>query len=358
MAVDFTSMLQNKYHIQQQEADARTTSAGAEANLANARAKIEIPGQAALSQAQASHFNEQTRLAGMQAQSQAGLQGAQADYYGSHAALNRNELMPDPNLNQALIALHEQMRQYWTPGGGLPPYGQQAAPATGSTPAATGSTPAAAPATGSTPAAPRVAEPAGSNWTAPQTARTALPGYNHTPSAATVASPNYTDLTDLGKGLRYSDGTAQVPGKGPGNVDTVPAMLAPHEAVLNAGAAQHVGPHLINVLNALGAHKMAVEGHAPQPGPQDQGPPQAAPSGRGMPAGKSAKGKGAPPAKGKPPGHASGTPDVGSGSNSYDSYVRGLQVQDPNSTANVVSNVRAKLTGQTTNVPRPQPVAR
>jgi len=340
MAVDFNSMLQNKYHIQQQEADARTTSAGAEASLANARAKIEIPGQAALSQAQASHFNEQTRLAGMQAQAQAGLQGAQADYYGSHAALNRNDLTPDPNLNQALIALHGQMRQYWTPGGGLPSYGQPAAPA--------------APATGSTPASPRVAEPAGSNWTAPQTAQPGTGSYNYTPSTATVASPNYMDLTDPSKLPHFSDGTAQVPGKGPGNVDTVPAMLAPHEAVLNAGAAQHVGPHLINVLNALGAHKMAMEGHAPQPGPQDQGPPQAAPSGRGMPAGKSAKGKGAPPAK----GHANGTPDVGSGSNSYDSYVRGLQVQDPNSTANVVAGVRAKLTGGQTATPRPQPVVR
>jgi hypothetical protein len=45
-------------------------------------------------------------------------------------------------------------------------------------------------------------------------------------------------------------GTAQVPGKGTGNVDKVPAMLAPHEAVLTHGAADALGRKKIAALNA------------------------------------------------------------------------------------------------------------
>lgn len=53
-------------------------------------------------------------------------------------------------------------------------------------------------------------------------------------------------------------GTARVPGKGDGTKDTVPAMLAPGEAVLNKSAADTAGRGLIAVLNELGARKMGM----------------------------------------------------------------------------------------------------
>ena len=50
--------------------------------------------------------------------------------------------------------------------------------------------------------------------------------------------------------MGFFGGTAQVPGKGSGNVDKVPAMLAPHEAVLTHGAADALGRGKIAALNA------------------------------------------------------------------------------------------------------------
>lgn len=50
--------------------------------------------------------------------------------------------------------------------------------------------------------------------------------------------------------LPFMGGTAQVPGRGSGNVDKVPAMLAPHEAVLTHGAASALGRDKIAALNA------------------------------------------------------------------------------------------------------------
>lgn len=56
----------------------------------------------------------------------------------------------------------------------------------------------------------------------------------------------------------FSKGTDKVPGKAPktGNTDTTPAMLTPGEAVLNVGAAEHLGRDTIDVLNAIGNIKM------------------------------------------------------------------------------------------------------
>lgn len=53
-------------------------------------------------------------------------------------------------------------------------------------------------------------------------------------------------------------GTARVPGKGNGKTDTVPAMLAPGEAVLNKAAADGMGRGLISALNKMGAKKMGL----------------------------------------------------------------------------------------------------
>jgi len=88
--------------------------------------------------------------------------------------------------------------------------------------------------------------------------------------------------------------------------------------VLNAGAAQHVGPHLIDVLNALGAQDGDGR-RAPQQQPGRSRQPRPA---RVCP----------PPRQEGPVKAASGTADVGGPglqNGSYDAYVRALQTQDP-----------------------------
>lgn len=52
----------------------------------------------------------------------------------------------------------------------------------------------------------------------------------------------------------YSKGATKVPGKGSSKVDTVPAMLAPKEAVLNEHAADLIGRDNITAANAAGNH--------------------------------------------------------------------------------------------------------
>ncbi len=103
--------------------------------------------------------------------------------------------------------------------------------------------------------------------------------------------------------INAKGGTPQVPGKGAPNVDSVPATLAPQEAVLNAGAAHHLGRGTIAALNALGAAKMAQAGMPPATPPTAHGVPM----GRGMPPKAAAKG----PAKGAPPAKAHGKPAAG-----------------------------------------------
>lgn len=58
--------------------------------------------------------------------------------------------------------------------------------------------------------------------------------------------------------VHAQQGLAKVPGSGPSNVDSVPAMLAPNEAVLNAPAADMVGRGLIKALNRVGVQKMGM----------------------------------------------------------------------------------------------------
>lgn len=59
--------------------------------------------------------------------------------------------------------------------------------------------------------------------------------------------------------VKAQAGMTRVPGQGPSNVDSVPAMLAPEEAVLNAPAADMVGRGLIEALNQIGAMKMGMK---------------------------------------------------------------------------------------------------
>ncbi len=59
-------------------------------------------------------------------------------------------------------------------------------------------------------------------------------------------------------GAGYLFGATAVPGQGSGTVDKVPAMLAPHEAVLNRAAADMLGRGLISALNARGVRQMGM----------------------------------------------------------------------------------------------------
>jgi hypothetical protein len=59
-------------------------------------------------------------------------------------------------------------------------------------------------------------------------------------------------------GAGYLFGATAVPGQGSGTVDKVPAMLAPHEAVLNKAAADMMGRGKIAALNARGAQQMGL----------------------------------------------------------------------------------------------------
>ena len=70
-------------------------------------------------------------------------------------------------------------------------------------------------------------------------------------------SQRSTGWSQLGM-LGLASGTSRVPGMGNGAVDTVPAMLAPGEAVLNRAASDALGRGLIAALNQRGAQKMGL----------------------------------------------------------------------------------------------------
>jgi hypothetical protein len=59
-------------------------------------------------------------------------------------------------------------------------------------------------------------------------------------------------------GAGYLFGATAVPGRGSGTVDKVPAMLAPHEAVLNKAAADMMGRGNIAALNAQGMKQLGL----------------------------------------------------------------------------------------------------
>jgi hypothetical protein len=75
------------------------------------------------------------------------------------------------------------------------------------------------------------------------------------PAFTTTATSRNRDASDP---YRFAKGTARVPGKGDPRRDTVPAKLAPGEAVLNKPAADMAGRGLIAALNKLGAQKMGM----------------------------------------------------------------------------------------------------
>ena len=245
--MDIGSLVQQKYNIAQQDANARTTQVQSQASLDAVRAGLmpqQLNNEGLLQRAQAGHLDAQTGMVAPLGQAsidasraQIGVAGAQTGLLGAQTASAKLDLQPmSQPMIDALSAAH--------------------------------------------------AGRMGTN------AR--LPGQLGQPSSLLEKNPDGTPKYGAVRG--YASGTSDVPGPGSGAQDSVPAELAPHEAVLNQGATAHLGPQLIDVLNALGAHKMAMEGNAPQtpPGgaapdqPDDQPAPKAEkkPPGKGMPAAK------------------------------------------------------------------------
>ena len=99
------------------------------------------------------------------------------------------------------------------------------------------------------------------------------------------------------------NGKTSVPGKMPPqgqNTDVTPANLTPGEAVLNRGAAEHLGRDVIDVLNAIGNIKMQGDkGAVSTPGPVTKAPTDSENGVKGY-------------CMGGVPGYAQGTGDVGS----------------------------------------------
>jgi hypothetical protein len=120
---------------------------------------------------------------------------------------------------------------------------------------------AAAPAPAPTPVTPAPAAPAAgasSSLLSPQPVTLTPPPTPAAPQAP-IAPPTDWQARAQGNGKPgYSTGTSRVPGKGSPKVDSVKANLAPDEAVLNAGAADHIGRPVIDALNAIGMAKMGM----------------------------------------------------------------------------------------------------
>ncbi len=73
-------------------------------------------------------------------------------------------------------------------------------------------------------------------------------------------APPRSDFSNylFGGAAGKAKGTPRISGEGSGKVDTVPAMLAPGEAVLNKSAAEILGRGLIAALNRAGAAQMGM----------------------------------------------------------------------------------------------------
>ena len=139
---------------------------------------------------------------------------------------------------------------------------------------------------------------------AESTARTsAIPGITDWLKGTSIdnnSGGNFAMGTDR---VNAMNGKTSVPGKMPPqgqNTDVTPANLTPGEAVLNRGAAEHLGRDVIDVLNAIGNIKMQGDkGAVSTPGPVTKAPTDSENGVKGY-------------CMGGVPGYAQGTGDVGS----------------------------------------------
>ena len=137
-----------------------------------------------------------------------------------------------------------------------------------------------------------------------------IPGLSNLLGSGFGGAPDKTLLNDnpenhaMGTSrINAMDGKTSVPGKMPPqgqNTDVTPANLTPGEAVLNRGAAEHLGRDVIDVLNAIGNIKMQGDkGAVSTPGPVTKAPTDSENGVKGY-------------CMGGVPGYAQGTGDIGS----------------------------------------------
>lgn len=250
--VDFNALLERKYAILGQQADADMMRAQASANYDSARAAAlgpESARQNALNKAQI------------------GQMGAQSKYYG---ALGIQAGAAADESREATEAL--RLARPPAPGGGAPGGPPSLGGMLSTTPIEAQRAPmpsvqfgqqfgqsfsGSAPATSASSNAPN-----NGDWSR-QNAASEMAGVKS-------VQPMYKDKSREGGGISMSGfkkGTARVPGKGSPKKDSVPAVLAPGEAVLNAKAAEMAGRDNIAALNRKGAAKMGmVPGKGNMPG--------------------------------------------------------------------------------------------
>lgn len=236
---DWDGLAAMKYGIMQQQANADTTRANASANYDNARAGVvgaQAANDAALAKANIGHL------------------GAQSQYLGAQTAEQRSSTAAMDSYGRGNIfdRMSGGGARGGAPGGMLSSTPIASQPSLGAPPMPSNFTTNA-----SFNGAPKPAGPPKADWS--QT-NAASPG-----AGVKSVQPSYQDKDPEGGGVRMSGlkkGTARVPGKGSPKKDTVPAKLAPGEAVLNAPAAQMAGRGNIAALNRAGATQMGM-----RPGP-------------------------------------------------------------------------------------------
>jgi hypothetical protein len=240
------SLLVNKYHILGINAQSEALRAQSEATLNSARAAA-IPGESAATIAATRAGAYKTGQEGNQvaplARSEIGLRGAQAGYSGA-LAKQTNALYDPGNLDFDTLAHHAKTILGYpeeAPGTSAPTLQMQDQQQDQQQDAISPNTPAPA---------------IHINGTTPVTQSAFDPFAANSPAFA-PGSFNRRLGPDEPAGVSpYAKGTPKVPGKGSGKVDTVPAMLAPGEAVLNKAAAEHMGRGMIEQLNKFGLAKM------------------------------------------------------------------------------------------------------
>ena len=248
----FEGFLQQKYDIQRQEANARS-------NLENEQAKTLAPATASENALRAAQANEtNTRASTLQPLANAsiaqtganiGEAGARTGLYNTEAQVQGLDLYPVNDL--IAHTFHSGMTT------GNSAYAPSSQPAGSATP----SFGSPAPASGGV-------SRSGSFGNV-----LSLPSIDAgSPLASSNGQIQLQGGNQARKPLGYETGTTKVPGKAPakGNTDTVPAMLTPGEAVLNVGAAEHVGRDNIEKANQIGLAKMKGKG---MPAPKAKGKP-------------------------------------------------------------------------------------
>lgn len=261
--VDFQSALAQKYSILQQNADTEALKARSEANLTDVKAGL-LPNESAAQQ--------------FAARSQGNAANAQANLTNVNAGLRPGESASENLLRRSQAGLADAGARAGNIQGDLAP--SEAVARNLFTGAQADETAAR---TRGLDIQNRLGQAGLSDITNRSVLDNALGSYYDTYHSSTASRTNP---------LGYADGTEHVDAHNgaTGLVDTVPAELAPGEAVLNRPAAEHLGRGFIKMLNDYGMHQMEIEKQDPNVQAQ-MAQEQSQVRGQAQPQTKAAKGK-------------------------------------------------------------------